>query len=182
MSNTKSDQSDHSDKDEEVKSAQEAEWVQRAGQGDQEAFNKLCDIYIDPIYIYLFNRVRSKSTAETLTFKVLAEATSMLAQGHYNSLEKPFKLSLYSIARNVLLEGDYQSPSTPFPKEQDILWQLIPELSFAEQDILMMHLLDQLSFTEIALLLNCSERDSRHSYSQAISKLNQLAKEKGAPQ
>jgi DNA-directed RNA polymerase specialized sigma24 family protein len=159
--------------------AQEVEWIQRASQGDQEAFDKLFEIYIDRIYTYFLHRVRSNSVAEILTSKALTEATLLLAQGHSTLRDKPFKLMLYSIARNVLLEGNYQSPNLPFQEVQDGLWRLIPELPFAVQDILIMCHLDHLSFAETAILLSCSEQDSKRSYEQALSKLKALAREKG---
>ena len=80
---------------------QEAEWVQRTTQGDQEAFDKLFQISVDFVYGYFFSRLGSISLAEALTSKTLTEATRMLVKGRYKLLDKPFRVWIYTIAKNV---------------------------------------------------------------------------------
>jgi DNA-directed RNA polymerase specialized sigma24 family protein len=179
MSETENNRLDRFDKENEVKLAQVAEWVQRACQGDQVAFDKLYENNIGFIYNYFLSRVGSISDAEKLTDKTLTEATGALVQGHYNLRDKPFKLWLYSIATDVLLE-QHPEPSNTLPKgEQNRLWQLIREFSFAEQQVLAMRHLDHLSFVEITILLGRSEKDCRRLYYQAFVKLKKMAQKQG---
>jgi DNA-directed RNA polymerase specialized sigma24 family protein len=175
MSKAKKSRTNRPDKGNEIKMAQEAEWIQRASQGDQEAFDKLYETHIEFIYNYFLSRIRNSSVAQTLTAKTLTDATRALVQGHYTLRDEPFKLWLYNIANTVLLEHNYRSPR----EEQDPLWRIIHEFPFTEQQILAMRHLDHLLDTEIALLLGLSEEDCRQLYRQALVNLKKRAQERG---
>lgn len=153
--------------------------VQRASQGDQDAFDKLFEAYIDLIYNYFFSRVGSKSVAEGLTSLTLKEATWALVQGRYSLRDRPFKLWLYETASSILLEDNHEMPNTLPHEEQDRLWELIRKFPADEQQIVGMRLLDHLSFAEIALLLSRSEEDCSGLYNRALVRLKQQAKKRG---
>ena len=88
----------------EVKLAQEAEWVQQVTQGNQDALIKLYEAYIDPVYGYFFNRTRSTSEAEALTSETFTRAVEALMRHHYTWQGKPFGAWLFGIAGRILQE------------------------------------------------------------------------------
>lgn len=176
---TKNNQPGPFDEEKEVKLAQEAEWVQRASQGDEVAFDKLYETYIEYIFNFFFSRTRSSAISEALTSQTFTNAALTLIRGHYNHQDKPFKLWLYTISSNVLLEHGYELHDIPAQGMRDILWLLTRGFSSAERQILAMRHVDSLSEVEIALLLNSNEKDCRKLYYQTLVKLKQVAQERG---
>ena len=51
MSKAKKSRTNRPDKGNEIKMAQEAEWVQRVSQGDPDALDKLYEKYFDRVYL-----------------------------------------------------------------------------------------------------------------------------------
>jgi RNA polymerase sigma-70 factor (ECF subfamily) len=75
--------------------------VQQAKSGDADAFARLYDAYLQPVYRYVHFRVADDPTAEDLTSQVFLKAWEHLerfkAQG-------PFLAWLYTIARNQVID------------------------------------------------------------------------------
>ncbi|QQS59165.1 sigma-70 family RNA polymerase sigma factor [Candidatus Peregrinibacteria bacterium] len=85
-------------------------WVIKARDGDREAFGKLYDHFLDPIYRYIVFRVSSRETAEDITADVFLKTLRNL-----NSYQKregmPFSAWLFRIAKNALI--DYYRKNIP---------------------------------------------------------------------
>src|SRR6266496_121190 len=105
---------DRFDKEEEVRLAEEEEWVQRVSQGDQDALIRLYGRYFDPVYRYFSTRVRGVSEAERLTTETFTQAVEALLRGHATWHGRPFGAWLYDIASNVLQEQNRTLEDMPF--------------------------------------------------------------------
>ena len=76
--------------------------VKSAIGGDTEAFGKLYNIYVVPIYRYVFYHVRDKMTAEDITEEVFLKAWKALHTCW--GREETFSSWLYRIAHNEMID------------------------------------------------------------------------------
>src|SRR2546430_8184281 len=138
MSKAKNSRSGRFEKENKVKLAQEAEWIQRARQGDRDAFDKLYGSYFDLIYSIFYNRARSISMAEELTLETFTGAFETLKQAHFTPQGKSFGTWLFKIVKDVLQKHNHELLNLPLGEGQDILWQLTREFPPTEQLLLVM--------------------------------------------
>ncbi len=80
----------------------EAFLLRRAGTGDHEAFAKLFDRFIDPVYKYIYFNVGDQSLAEQLTARVFMSAWQQLQQD--TRAQSPFAGWLYRLAHTAIAE------------------------------------------------------------------------------
>jgi RNA polymerase sigma-70 factor (ECF subfamily) len=76
--------------------------VQKAANGDSEAFGEIYIIYVEPIYRYVFYQVRDKMTAEDITEEVFFKAWNSIHS--CKGKEKTFSSWLYRIAHNSMID------------------------------------------------------------------------------
>jgi len=76
--------------------------VERAQQGDSDAFGALYDRYQPEILRYLVNHVRDLATAEDLTQHVFLKAWQAIPR--YEQRNVPFKSWLYRMAHNQMVK------------------------------------------------------------------------------
>jgi RNA polymerase sigma-70 factor (ECF subfamily) len=76
--------------------------VQKAKNGDKEAFASLYTQYFTPLYKYIYFRVPSKATAEDLTQDVFVKAYMALERYSYSGTS-PLAY-FYTIARNGIID------------------------------------------------------------------------------
>jgi RNA polymerase sigma-70 factor (ECF subfamily) len=171
--------------------------IQLAKQGDEEAFNQLYQLYLTPIYRYLYLRLKHKQQAEDLTQAVFVKI--------YQSLDKITDFSkplayFFTIARNTLIDyyrthkainlddekvllnipDSKVGPHARAEKQDDIkaLTRLIGLLSPDQQEIIILKFINDLTNKEIAALINKSEEAIRQLQSRAIKSLKNMLKEK----
>ena len=90
--------------------------ARRAAAGDAEAFGALYDRYVEPVYRYVYYRVRNEAEAEDVTSEVFFKA--LRAMPRY-APRQPFLAWLYRIARNAVIDrARRQRPQLPF---EDVL-------------------------------------------------------------
>ena len=75
------------------------EILNRASQGDLDAFGLLYERYIDRIYNYVYYRTGNVSDAEDLTARVFQRAMNHISS--YTDRGVPFSAWLYRIAHNL---------------------------------------------------------------------------------
>jgi RNA polymerase sigma-70 factor, ECF subfamily len=189
----------------EVKLAQEAERVQRAIQGDQDALIMLYESNIDRVYRFFCGKVRSVSEAEALTSETFVRAIDALMRGHYEWRGVPFGAWLIGgIAVRLLQEHNRESKNASLTgplndleryeslngevdildtiveqEERDTLWQLVRDLPIAEQQILVMRHVYNLPYAEIAKSLKRSEVACKQLHYRALSKLRDKVRASG---
>ncbi len=81
---------------------EEKRLVESASAGDQEAFAKLYDRFVNKIYKYIYYKIGSSSDAEDLTAQVFLKAWEAI--GKYMWTERPFSAWLYRIAHNLVVD------------------------------------------------------------------------------
>ena len=151
------------------------------------AFGRLYDLYVQPVFRYLFQRVGSQQDAEDLTSQTFIAAYESLT--HYRG-QKHFAAWLFSIARHKLMDYYRHKSSQPqmkeleeVPKEEDTLGKiildedlsqlrsLIQHLSNDEQDLIYLRYLAGLSYIEIAELLDKNMEAVKKSVYRLLARL-----------
>jgi RNA polymerase sigma-70 factor, ECF subfamily len=149
--------------------------IQRAQQGDRQAFADLYERYQPAIYNYLYYRIDDPDCAEELTGEVFARMVQNIRR--YRNLGQPFLAWLYTIARNLridyyrengkthLVELDETVPSDEHsPIEMleihlkaDCLKKVLPFLTEDQQFVILAKFVEERSNAEIAQLLDKPE-------------------------
>ncbi len=157
-----------------VKNELEQELVQRACEGDTQAFGELYELWVDWIYRYIYYRVSNDLIAEDLTSKVFLKAWEHLPR--FEQGDSPFIAWLHRIAHNTVvdhyrqyrpttdLDEAWNEPShEELPEAQyerrvqaDTLRTALLQLRRSQRDVVTMKLLDGLSTDEIAQRLRKS--------------------------
>lgn len=170
--------------------------VQKAKRGEAEAFGKLYDTYISPIYRFIFLKVGHREDAEDLSHQVFLNAWQNI--GGYKFQGFPFSSWLYTIARNAVI--DYYRTKKPridienVPEEKvaempetaqaiddafDIveIKKALAHLEEEQQTLLVMRFVNDLSTKEIAHILGKSEVSVRVMQHRALKHLKTLLAE-----
>ena len=81
---------------------EELDLVQRARQGEQEAFAQLYENHFDKIFRYVVLKIRNQAEAEDMTQQVFIKAYESI--GSYQSQGVPFTAWLFRIAHNQMVD------------------------------------------------------------------------------
>ncbi len=149
--------------------ADELVLVRRSQGGDQDAFARLYDAYIERIYRYVYFRVADEQLAEDITSQVFLKVWEKLDTYRVDS--SPFIAWLYRIAHNAVIDH-YRTKKVSIPLENvspaeishedgideklDLqiesqqLRDALKELTEEQQQVLILKFISQLSTTEIA--------------------------------
>ena len=166
--------------------------IQKAANGDAEAFGRLYDMNIDRIYKHIYYRVGNIKDAEDLTQKVFLKAWQAI--GRYKITTSPFLAWLMRISHNLIvdsyrkkkdkiyLDDDYftTEPSPNPEKAAEInfdkqrLRVTILQLPADQQQVILMHFIEGFSYAEIASSLGKKEGAIRVIQYRALKKLRQL--------
>ena len=158
--------------------------------GNKEAFGELYELYIRPIYNFVYYKTHHKETAEDLTSQVFMKAYR--AAVGFESEKGTFQAWLYQIARNAVI--DHYRSVRPTRDIEDV-WDLsgnenierdtdnllllgkvkeqLRGFSVEQRDIVIMRVWQELSYTEIAEILGKSEASCKMSFSRSIKKLRE---------
>jgi RNA polymerase sigma-70 factor (ECF subfamily) len=172
--------------------------VQRACNGDSEAFGQLYEQLVDRIYRYIYFRVTDEDAAQDLTSKVFLKAWEHLPRfKHGNS---PFIAWLYTIAHNTLIDhyrtnkpsAHLEEISTlpapdPLPDqsydhsyEAQSLRLALQKLTDMQRDVVTMKLIDGMSTEEIARRLRKSPGAIRALQMRALQALAAILQQEEA--
>jgi RNA polymerase sigma-70 factor (ECF subfamily) len=171
----------------------------RAVQGDQEAFGKLYERYVNRIYSYIFYRTGNHHDAEDLTARVFFRAIRNIT--NYQERGLPFSAWLYRIAHNlvanwhrdrsrrpeiVLDESLSLYPSTEHPElmilkseESDRLLTLLRNQPQDRQQLLILKFVDHMSNAEIGLIMGKTEGAIKSLYHRTLITLREDLKDLG---
>ena len=118
----------------EILSPSDADLITQAQNGQVEAFGKLYERYLDPIYRYIRTRVDATEEAEDLCEAVFLR--SFEALDRYQERGHPFSAYLYQVARNQL--ADYYRSQTANVDLEQIVEPADPrgdpEASYAQRE------------------------------------------------
>jgi RNA polymerase sigma-70 factor (ECF subfamily) len=79
-----------------------ARLVERAARRDQTAFAELYDVFLGPMYRYVFYRVGSRADAEDISEQVFLQAWAGIDRFRWQG--KPFAAWLYTLAHNLVVD------------------------------------------------------------------------------
>jgi RNA polymerase sigma-70 factor (ECF subfamily) len=173
------------------------EQVERAQQGEAEAFGKLYDHYSDTVYRYIYYRVSSKATAEDLTSETFLRALRRI--GTFTWQGRDFGAWLVTIARNLVADhfkssrfrlevttGEMLDANevARSPEESvleslsnEALLQAVRKLNPQQQECVTLRFLQGLSVAETARIMNKNEGAIKTLQYRAVRTLARLLPE-----
>jgi len=173
--------------------------VQRAVDGDAEAFGRLYDMHVDRIYRHIYYRVGNKADAEDLTQEVFFKAWKAI--GRYKKTGSPFLAWMMTICHNQIVDsyrkrkdetyldddlpvadngpGPELAAEMEFDRKQ--VRRCIRRLGNDQQQVILLRFIEDFSYGEIAASLGKSEGAVRVIQHRALLKLRDIMeKEKEA--
>jgi len=179
---------------------EELNLVQRARQGDQEAFAQLYETHFDKIFRYVVLKIRKQTEAEDMTQQVFVKAYESI--GSYQPQGVPFTAWLFRIAHNQMVDyvrKESKKPTVPLDEslpimddsdlEHDVEIKIEMEkvvlatkqLTKAQREVISLRFAGGLSITEAARTMRKSEGAIKALQHSAILSLRKtlLAGENG---
>ncbi len=165
--------------------------LNRAIQGDHEAFGKLYEEYVERIFNYVYYRTGNQHDAEDLTARVFFRAMRRIPQ--YQERGLPVSAWLYRIAHNLVAnwhrdrgrrpeisldEGFTAIPHSEHPEvtllyleEQDHLLRIIRDLPADRQQLIILKFVEHMSNSEIGLIMGKTEGAVKSLYHRTLLSL-----------
>lgn len=165
--------------------------LNRAIQGDHEAFGMLYERYVERIFNYVYYRTGNQHDAEDLTARVFFRAMRRMPQ--YQERGLPVSAWLYRIAHNLVAnwhrdrgrrpeisldEGFAFIPHSEHPEttllqaeEQDQLLQIIQVLPPERQQLIILKFVEHLSNAEIGQIMGRTEGAVKSLYHRTLLSL-----------
>jgi RNA polymerase sigma-70 factor, ECF subfamily len=165
--------------------------LNRAIQGDHEAFGMLYEQYVERIFNYVYYRTGNQHDAEDLTARVFFRAMRRIPQ--YQERGLPVSAWLYRIAHNLVAnwhrdrgrrpeisldEGFASIPHSEHPEvtllyleEQDRLLQIIRDLPPERQQLIILKFVEHLSNAEIGQIMGKTEGAVKSLYHRTLLSL-----------
>lgn len=170
----------------------EEQLVQRAINGDREAFTRIYDLHFDKIYRYIYVKVHSQAEAEDLTQDVFIKAYEAIKSYKWRDL--PFTAWLYKIAHNRVIDhirktskekkasldeaGAIVGSDPVYMTEQNFeIYQLkeaLQKLPDAQREVATLRFMSELSISEVAMTLGKSEGTVKALQFNAVASLRKL--------
>ncbi len=162
--------------------------LDRAIQGDHEAFGLLYEQYVERIFNYVYYRTGNQHDAEDLTAKVFFRAMRRIPQ--YQERGLPVSAWLYRIAHNLVAnwhrdrgrrpeisldEGVASIPHSEHPEatllkleEQDHLLRIIRKLPPERQQLIILKFVEHMSNAEIGQIMGRTEGAVKSLYHRTL--------------
>jgi len=162
--------------------------LNRAIQGDHEAFGMLYEQYVERIFNYVYYRTGNQHDAEDLTAKVFFRAMRRIPQ--YQERGLPVTAWLYRIAHNLVAnwhrdrgrrpeisldEGYASIPHSEHPEvtllqleEQDHLLRIIRDLPPERQQLIILKFVEHMSNAEIGQIMGRTEGAVKSLYHRTL--------------
>ena len=169
----------------------EEEILNRAAQGEREAFGLLYERYIDRIFNYVYYRTGNLHDAEDLTARVFQRAMNHIR--NYTDRGVPFSAWLYRIAHNLVAnwhrdrsrrqeipindvpvlpsKGDHPERNLVRSQEEEALLKLIRRLPGERQNLLILKFVENMSNAEIGAIMGRSEGAVKSLYHRTLLSL-----------
>ncbi len=169
------------------------EALERAIQGDPEAFSILYERYIRRIYNYVFYRTGNAYDAEDITERVFHRAFGHIQT--YNNRGVPFSAWLYRIAHNLVANwhrDNSRRKEVPLEdrtivqvhrthpelelvnnQEKEVLLKVIRSLPEDRQQLLILKFVEHLSNQEVAVIMGRSEGAIKSLYHRTLLTLRE---------
>ena len=166
--------------------------VERAIDGDANAFGRLYDMHVDRVCRHVYYRVGNVADAEDLTQQVFIRAWKAIHR--YKKTVNPFLAWLIKISHNMVIDF-YRSRKSEAYIDFDIvatkpetdpahlaeaqfnqqeIRQAIHKLHGDQQQVILMRFIEDFSYTEIAAALGKSEGAIRVILHRGLAKLRKI--------
>jgi RNA polymerase sigma-70 factor (ECF subfamily) len=174
-----------------VPESEEQDILQRASQGDLEAFGLLYGKYVERIFNYVYYRTGNVHDAEDLTARVFYRALNHIRS--YADRGVPFSAWLYRIAHNLIAnwhrdrsrhqeiplsdaptlhyKGEPPEVALMQTQQRDALLRLIRHLPSERQHLLILKFVEHMSNTEIGETMGRSEGAVKSLYHRTLLSL-----------
>lgn len=165
--------------------------IEKARDGDHEAFGELYALYFTPVYRYIYVRVGVKHDVDDIAQTVFLKAWQAMAR--YENQGRPFLAWLFTIARNtvydyrkkkreVLLDDtpirDESVSLSPRDEEKELhdeqlllVRRALLHLSQDQQDVIALRFIEGRSYREISNLIEKSQDAVRAIASRGLREL-----------
>jgi len=173
--------------------------VERAIDGDADAFGRLYDMHVDRVYRHMYYRVGNIQDAEDLTQQVFLRAWQAI--GRYKKTSSPFPAWLMRIGHNLVIDfyrskkdkayldfeiaasDSYSSPErvAEIEFDQRQLRRAILRLPADQQQVILMSFIEGFSYAEIASTLGKSQGAIRVIQHRALKKMRHILEEEKGP-
>ena len=163
--------------------------VDKAANGNFNAFGDLYSIYLDKIYRYVYYHVKDQMMAEDITEEVFVKAWKAIKS--CKGRGRTFSSWIYRIAHNHMINSQrnnnrnismgMESLTAVSDRRQEIentadkyeLTELLDELPLNQKQVLILKFLEGMSNSEIAKIMNKSEGAIRILQMRGLSSLRQ---------
>jgi RNA polymerase sigma-70 factor (ECF subfamily) len=166
--------------------------VDRAVDGDTEAFGRLYDIYADRIYRHIYYRTSNVDDARDLTQEVFAKAWKVLPK--YKRTKTPFLGWLFTISHNRVIDyyrtkKDHAYLNTEIDMGNQVsnpenlaeaqftqqeVRRTILQLPEDQQQVILMSFIEGFEYAEIAAALNKTEGNVRVMMHRGLKKMREI--------
>ncbi|MFC2019335.1 RNA polymerase sigma factor [Chloroflexota bacterium] len=166
--------------------------VDKAIDGDGDAFGRLYDMHVDRVYRHIYYRISNKADAEDLTQLAFIKAWQAISR--YKKTASPFLAWLIKISHNLVIDF-YRSRKSEAYIDFDIiatkpetdpahlaeanfsqqeLRQAINKLHGDQQQVILMRYIEDFSYSEIAAALGKSEGAIRVILHRGLARLRKI--------
>lgn len=173
------------------------ELAQRAAEGDLEAFGRIYESLLDPLYRYFYWNLSSREEAEDLTEEAFLRC--LLHIGSFDASKASFRSWAFRIAHNLLVdhlrrgrgqkqerldvEREAEEPPLGETVEEEAmkraLRDALEELPSSQRQVLVMKYFSGMSNTEVARALGRSEGAVNALQHRALRKLGAILESRG---
>ncbi|TSC91720.1 MAG: RNA polymerase sigma-70 factor, ECF subfamily [Parcubacteria group bacterium Licking1014_17] len=169
------------------------EKINLAKKGDKKAFGELYNLFLMPVYRYVFLRVGNKDAAEDLTQIVFIKALKSI-RDYENRGTSPLAY-LFTIARNAIIDEYRKKKPESIDESKDIpdtenaterlserndsirtLKKALVYLPIEQQELVILRFIADLSYKELNELTGRSEQALRQALSRTLKKLRYIIK------
>ncbi len=168
--------------------AEQSDLVFACHRGDSEAFGKLYEHFVEPIYNFIFYKTHHKETAEDLTSQTFFKTLDSINK--CDPTQGTFSSWIYRIARNTVTDHyRTQKHHSDIEEALDLhdgkngeidahnrielakVKAYLKTLSAEQRDIIILRLWQEMSFAEVAAIMGKSEASCKMSLKRTLEKL-----------
>ena len=163
--------------------------VDKAADGNFDAFGDLYSIYLDRIYRYIYYHVKDRMMAEDITEEVFVKAWKAIrsckgrgrtfsswiyriAHNHMINTQRNNNRSISMAMENLVTESDRRQEVDSTAGKYE-LTEMLDELPLNQKQVLILKFLEGMSNSEIAKIMNKSEGAIRILQMRGLSSLRQ---------
>ncbi|MFA6322583.1 MAG: RNA polymerase sigma factor [Candidatus Buchananbacteria bacterium] len=168
---------------------------------DPEAFAKLYDLYVTPIYRFIYFKVSSQQDAEDLTSEVFMKVWQYVTETE--DVIENFRALIYKVARNSVIDFYRARAKSDMPQSDEILSNIVDDhqqsllrqieieidvnkiesvlkkVKDEYRDVIILKYIDGLSTKEIAKILDKSNGSVRVLLHRALGVIREIINQNG---